>query len=874
MTQICRKCSRPNPEEASYCYYDGQVLGGPGARGVNGGPVNTGTQPFPTPFVFPTGEVCRNFDELAMACQEKWKPAVELLRQGFLETFLGGLGRADLAMAAREASRFPDQDRGLDQFLAKLPSTVVEPPKLDVAPREVNLGLLKVGEDRQFDLHLNNQGMRLLYGTVRCEEGVWLTVGEGTGAPRKLFQFETETLIPVHVRGQQLRASTKPLEGRLTVDSNGGTETVVVRAEVPVKPYPDGVLAGARSPRQVAEKARTAAREAAVLFEQGAVSQWYKDNGWSYPVQGPAASGLGAVQQFFEALGLTPPPKVEVTPRALTLQGQAGDTLRATLEIKTQEKRPVYAHAASDQGWLEVGRPKLNGRTATISVAVPSVPDRGGETLKAKLTVRANGNQRFVIPVSLQVGDNFNFAAAPLAAEEIPEAVPELLAPPPAAPPPKAPPAPRKAAGAGKTWIHVLPAGCLTLALLALLILDLVKPLSPARDSGQGIDSYWKVALDDPDPRLDVKFSPTMRFGIFMLGEKDPNDPSKLKRLTMAEDGLTNNTCIWLDGKEPLFGQSPGDWANDGKGHSLQKVPLPSPRRGWMSTWNYPIEKVLVRQTVEIIPNEQTHLLDTCLVDYLIENHDTSAHQVGLRVLMDTFIGSNDGVPFAIPGQPGLLTTMKVFDQKDIPDYIEALERPDLKDPGTVAHMGLKLPPIKILPEDPPALAPLESLVICHWPNNSEVRWTWDFRAINEPPGHPDSCVVLYWGSREGKDNPKMEPGERRAMAFTYGLGMISAATGQLGVSAGGNFQKGAVFTVTAYVKNPTEGQKVSIHLPSGLTLEPGQTEEQAVTQAQDYSQVSWRVRAEQVGTFTIEVSSRDASQRYKVQIREGGLFD
>ena len=57
---------------------------------------------------------------------------------------------------------------------------------------------------------------------------------------------------------------------------------------------------------------------------------------------------------------------------------------------------------------------------------------------------------------------------------------------------------------------------------------------------------------------------------------------------------------------------------------------------------------------------------------------------------VDTFIGTQDGVPFSIPGQRRLLTKPQAFPEKQVPDYIQALERPDLTDPGTVAHVGLK----------------------------------------------------------------------------------------------------------------------------------------------------------------------------------------
>src|SRR5437867_3668490 len=64
MVQTCTQCSRANPPEAVYCYFDGFVLGDHARRG---GPVAVGSQPFAHPFVFPGGRSCRSFDELALA---------------------------------------------------------------------------------------------------------------------------------------------------------------------------------------------------------------------------------------------------------------------------------------------------------------------------------------------------------------------------------------------------------------------------------------------------------------------------------------------------------------------------------------------------------------------------------------------------------------------------------------------------------------------------------------------------------------------------------------------------------------------------------------------------------------------------------------
>ena len=302
MPLTCTKCSRTNPDEAAYCYFDGEVLAI--RNQAAGDRMHTGLRPFPTPLVFPSGETCRNFDQLVRVCQGNWPIAVGFLRQGYLENFLSNLGRADLAKAARAAAQVADGDRGLDFLLAKIPSQIFKPARLSAANREINLGRIPVGANRRLEVNLTNQGMGLLYGTMTCD-CLWLTLGDAGTASQKIFQFSSELAFPLHVRGQHLRASSKPQEGRLQIESNNGSATVVVRIEVPVKPFTRGVLAGATSPRQIVEKTKAAPDGAATLFENGSVAGWYQQNGWSYPVQAPAASGIDAVLQFFKALGLT-----------------------------------------------------------------------------------------------------------------------------------------------------------------------------------------------------------------------------------------------------------------------------------------------------------------------------------------------------------------------------------------------------------------------------------------------------------------------------------------------------------------------------------------------------------------------------------------
>lgn len=927
MPSICHTCQRVNPAEAVYCYFDGSALAGARA----GGPVSVGTQLFRSTFVFPSGHPCRTFDELALACQHDWQVSCDLLRRGQFETFFTSLGRGDLAQVARAAARYPDTDRGLDQLLAKLPTKALESPQLVVEPPAVNLGVLGRGQDRRFRLRLRNIGMRLLHGTASCADHVWLAVGDAPAGPRKLLQFRDEFALPVQVIGKQLRAGNKPVEGQIVFETNGGTVVVPVQANVPVKPFPEGALAGATSPRQIAEKARAAPRDAAALFESGAVERWYRDNGWTYPVQGPSASGIGAVQQFFEALGLTSPPKVEISDRAINLRGFPGDRLEHLLKLWTEEKRPIYAHATTDQAWLKIGRAALDGRSATLPVVVPEVPQRPGEKLLGRVTVTANGNQRFWVAVTLLVGNRPPVRApatlhsvgasalatmqAPLPPAALPVAdvaedfvpvlppaatVPgaafgvELLPAAPEAPP--APVAPVERRGGWPGWAHLIPVVLLALVLGGVTLRDYFLKGSPPAQP--------EVLLIDAEPRLGVGFhdgpkgdegdkampNPTMRFGLVMLRERDPKDPNKEKRLTYDKWGRTNNTCLRIDGQELIFGhpvgQPPAEFTEQLT--KLGKDTSGLVGEGWRTVWRLPREQVQVTQLVEIVAGEQSRLLDTCRVRYLIENQDSKPHTVGIRFLLDTFIGANDGVPFLLPGTPGLCDTMREFaTPSEVPDFLQAQENEDLQHPGTVAQVQFRLGGRV----EAPARVTLGA-----WPDGrlkdlgvtgAEAQMTkWQvpvlpIKTITERlrvPGKfapPDSAVVLYW------DEKPLGPGEKREVGFAYGLGSVSAneGGGRLALTAGGSLVAGREFTLTALVSNPEPGEALTVELPEGFSLVEGEREQKvppvAADAARRNSPVTWKIKAGPRGEHVLKVrSSKGAAQTLTVYVRQKGVFD
>jgi hypothetical protein len=286
-----------------------------------------------------------------------------------------------------------------------------------------------------------------------------------------------------------------------------------------------------------------------------------------------------------------------------------------------------------------------------------------------------------------------------------------------------------------------------------------------------------KVEPLDYINRVHVAFSKQECFGVVCPQLRDPRNPDKPKLLTYDERGLTNSTCLQLDGNLAVFGtQGRGFGFAEEGGKPIKGVAVPGrdKNRSWQTVWEVSAAKVRVTQSVEIVVGEQTRLYDTVLVKYRLENRDTKAHNVGLRFLLNPCIGANTGTPFHVPATANkaarVVNTMEVIPRADMPAYVQALETGDLSDPNaTVTIVGLALQ----------GCEPLEKAVICRWPEKSDSGWggtlgagDWKYEPIDKNPYYKDACLVLYWTEL------KMNPGEKRDMAFTYGLGQISKDPG------------------------------------------------------------------------------------------------
>jgi hypothetical protein len=466
MPLLCPRCQRANPGEAVFCHFDGVVLRQDYGAGRAAGLL-------PQEFVFPSGRRCRTFDELVQGCQYEWEDAREILRRGDFAPYLARLGRHDLARAAQEARAHPDPDIALHEFVASLPAVQAQGPRLDLRPRRIQVGPLPAGRQTEVRLTVVNQGKGILQGKLTVGDGArWLRIDDGDDPAHAALKTPREQHVTLRLDSRGL-AAWQAYSGRLTVITNGGIAEVPVRLSVTAVPYPRPPFQGALSARELAEWMRADPRSAVPALESGEVARWFAANGWAYPVPGELAPGIAAVQQFFEHLGLSKPPPVELSAPAVELEFGPAGAAACQVTLRTPSRKWVYAHVDSDVPWLRVTTPAVSGpRQAVIAFeADPTLLDPG--THDGSVRVVANAGQKLALRVRARV------AGAPPKAPKRPKP-----------PRPRRRPLPPIVAGALLGLAFRL-----ALAVPADLFARLLAPLLAGRGAPGGMEHWLRPAL-------------------------------------------------------------------------------------------------------------------------------------------------------------------------------------------------------------------------------------------------------------------------------------------------------------------------------------------------------------------------------------------
>lgn len=276
----------------------------------------------------------------------------------------------------------------------------------------------------------------------------------------------------------------------------------------------------------------------------------------------------------------------------------------------------------------------------------------------------------------------------------------------------------------------------------------------------------------------------------------------------------TSYTTIRINGENFVFGQATKRRAGAGlPGGEIVTGPVLDGDR-LLTQCRY--GQVMVDQIINIARSPSTGALDTARIIYRFANQGPEPAEIGVRTLIDTMLGSNDGAPFRI-GETEITSDLSL-NKGQYPDFWQAFD--SLANPSVIAQGSLK----------GDGITQPDRIIFTNWGKPASKPWDFplepgrDFIRLGED--ELDSAVVMYWDPRT------LGSGEQFEIVIYYGLGGISFAPGNtfLGISAPAEVQYNIGvprnYSVILYLEHRGEAKarniKIKLILPKGLETAKG----------------------------------------------------
>lgn len=279
----------------------------------------------------------------------------------------------------------------------------------------------------------------------------------------------------------------------------------------------------------------------------------------------------------------------------------------------------------------------------------------------------------------------------------------------------------------------------------------------------------------------------------------------------------TSYTTIIVDGKQYIFGpKSRKIERRVGKEINFTGIDLQT-KTDTMIISEAHIDNIEIIQSLQFLRNPQTRVEDMALISYEITNKGSSPHEIGIRIMMDTKLGSNDGAPFRI-GTEGITAEIK-YNKEDLLDFWQTFD--DLSSPNVIAQGILNLPDYNISPPDTLILANWGTLIDNPW----DVPYVKGRSFIRTGELEKDTALSLFWKSET------LQPESARTVKTSYGLGGVSLSPGELSLGitapAEAHIGSGREFLVMGYVLNSggfaVRDTLAEFNLPKDFVIVKGQ---------------------------------------------------
>lgn len=259
------------------------------------------------------------------------------------------------------------------------------------------------------------------------------------------------------------------------------------------------------------------------------------------------------------------------------------------------------------------------------------------------------------------------------------------------------------------------------------------------------------------------------------------------------------------------------------------------------TSWRLP--EVQVQQILTLVTNPYTGRPDTVKIETRVTNVSSGDIRAGVRLMIDTMIGSNDDAPFFIPGT-GNTSQEQEYLGAEVPPYWKAFEARDYN-VESLKGQGILL--------DQEATPP-DRFILANWPRIKDTFWVY---AVTSGMELGDSAVALYW------DPKTLQPAESSVYVTYYGLAGVGG--GKAWIDAPQTVTSiQSEFEATLWVTNLSDadfvGGEATLSLPAGLVLAAGESVRKPLPNVPlngGAQSVSWRL---------VAAGDRDAEYPYSVR--------
>jgi len=325
--------------------------------------------------------------------------------------------------------------------------------------------------------------------------------------------------------------------------------------------------------------------------------------------------------------------------------------------------------------------------------------------------------------------------------------------------------------------------------------------------------------------------------------ENDDNKPLIYGR----PNPWTSYTSLWINGEKYVFGGTTERRAGDGAKYG-EVIQEPTVENNQIITKTR-FDNIVVEQILSIVKSSTTGLADSAQIQYRIINQGDQEEKVGLRMMLDTMLGENDGAPFRLGEDT--ISTDKLYYSKQLDDFWQAFDsvsNPQVTSQGSFIGPDVSTP---------------DRVYFSDWGSLADGVWDFDFNPgqefIRKGEYEIDSAMAMYWVPEIIKS------GETKTYITKYGLGGITIVPGilSLGVTSPAEVtldENNQSFPIVAYLENTSEinarNVSIRVELPDNFSTE--QISRNIGDMApEDISQITWNVRANNRNNLPEEMTYR-----------------